>query len=150
MCLAHALPVMRHMCHLLGWSTAVVGRREPGTTAACVASHRRRAHPARGVGRFFEVVAQVPTRSLQARTLRRAPLWSVLIGLAAAAIAAGCGAPQRLSMEHPTDPTAVVLRVDSRGGLLPSSSRAAMLPFFSLYGDGRLLYSASPAVAVMI
>ena len=49
---------------------------------------------------------------------------------------------------HPTGATDIVLRYDSAGGFVPPEFLAARVPFFTLYGDGTIVFvqtSAAPS-----
>jgi hypothetical protein len=46
---------------------------------------------------------------------------------------------------HPTGATDIVLRYDSAGGFVPPEFLAARVPFFTLYGDGRIVFVQSSA-----
>jgi len=48
---------------------------------------------------------------------------------------------------HPTGAHQVVLRYDSAGGFVPPEFLAARVPFFTLYGDGRIVFVQSSAPA---
>ncbi len=73
--------------------------------------------------------------------------------LAVAAALAGCSAgagppePSPGRIDHPTGPHDLVLRISTRGGLLPPDARLTELPVLSLYGDGRLI-TQGPQVAI--
>lgn len=43
-------------------------------------------------------------------------------------------------VDHPTDPTAVVLRMESGGGLVPFGFLVTQAPVFTLYGDNTVIY----------
>lgn len=43
-------------------------------------------------------------------------------------------------MGHPTDPTAIVLRMEEGGGFVMVEFAAAQAPIFTLYGDGTVIY----------
>ncbi|HTK45073.1 MAG TPA: hypothetical protein VL749_06960 [Patescibacteria group bacterium] len=54
-------------------------------------------------------------------------------------------------IEHPTGATAIVLRVESSGGLVPVEFLATSAPSFTLYGDGTVVFrddQATPPDAV--
>jgi len=46
---------------------------------------------------------------------------------------------------HPTGAKDIVLRYDSAGGFVPPEFLAARVPFFTLYGDGRIVFVRSNA-----
>jgi hypothetical protein len=48
-------------------------------------------------------------------------------------------------LAHPTGADQLVLRFDEAGGFVPPEFLAARLPYFSLYGDGRVVYVRSSA-----
>ena len=52
------------------------------------------------------------------------------------------------AIEHPTGEREVVLRFDEGGGFVPPSYFATQVPYFSLYGDGTVIYrpAAEPAL----
>jgi hypothetical protein len=77
---------------------------------------------------------------------------SPLALIASTALVAGCtvagGTPEVTPLPSPArsfvidpSPSALVLRVDTGGGLVPASYRLDHLPEFSLYGDGRIVVS---------
>lgn len=91
------------------------------------------------------------------RATRRFPEWLGASLLAAATILAACGgrspslAPTSPSpsspsptsgdaIAHPTGPTDVILREEVGGGFVPIWFFATQAPFFSLYGDGTVIY----------
>jgi hypothetical protein len=100
---------------------------------------------------------QVPTRR-QARRSIPVPV----LALAMAAFVAGCGTaaspsltPTRTTgatpgpaatptgspaIDHPTGPHTVILRLDEGGGFVPPSYLATVVPYFTLYGDGTVIY----------
>lgn len=43
-------------------------------------------------------------------------------------------------VEHPTDPTAIVLRINEIGGFVPPTFTAVMAPRFTLYGDNTVIF----------
>jgi len=50
-------------------------------------------------------------------------------------------------LAHPTGATEIVLRFDEAGGFVPMEWMAAHVPYFTLYGDGRVVFvSTSPIV----
>jgi hypothetical protein len=50
------------------------------------------------------------------------------------------------AIEHPTEPDAVLLRMEQTGGFVPMEFNATRLPAFTLYGDGTVIYQgAAPA-----
>lgn len=55
--------------------------------------------------------------------------------------------PTVQGIAHPTGADQIVLRYDSAGGFVPPEFLAARVPFFTLYGDGRIVFvqtSATP------
>ena len=48
---------------------------------------------------------------------------------------------------HPIGPTDVVLRFDEAGGFVPVEFLAAHVPYFTLYGDGTVVFVQAPAAA---
>jgi hypothetical protein len=48
-------------------------------------------------------------------------------------------------IEHPTGATDVVLRFDEGGGFVPVEFNAAHLPYFTLYGDGTVVFQQTSA-----
>jgi len=46
---------------------------------------------------------------------------------------------------HPTGPTEIVLRYEDVGGFTPPEWQAARLPYFTLYGDGRVVFQQTTA-----
>lgn len=73
-------------------------------------------------------------------TLRRflpALILAVLLGTACGRLAAD--GPRSDSIDHGTGPNDLVLRVHSGGGFVPIDYSLREIPFFSLYGDGKLV-----------
>ncbi len=67
-----------------------------------------------------------------------------VIGLIALALTIACGGagavmPTPTPIPYPTDPEALVLRIETSGGLLPPFALLTALPEFSLYGDGTIV-----------
>ncbi len=101
------------------------------------------------------------------RTLLPAALLLVAIGAAACSGAAGpisspaataavtpdassaaSPSPSVQGLAHPTGADQIVLRYDSAGGFVPPEFLAARVPYFTLYGDGRIVFvqtSAAPS-----
>jgi hypothetical protein len=49
-------------------------------------------------------------------------------------------------LDHPTEATEIVLRMEQTGGFVPQEFNATRLPAFTLYGDGTVIYApAAPA-----
>src|SRR5262245_29623783 len=48
--------------------------------------------------------------------------------------------PVITGLAHPTGSKDIVLRYDSAGGFVPPEFLAAKVPFFTLYGDGRVVF----------
>src|SRR4051812_2012152 len=53
--------------------------------------------------------------------------------------------PAIAGIAHPTGAKDIVLRFDSSGGFVPPEFLAARVPFFTLYGDGRIVFVRSSA-----
>jgi hypothetical protein len=74
------------------------------------------------------------------------PAW--ILGLAGSLVACTVGHPAPTStaeateVDRPTEAGELVLRVESRGGLLPPLERERQLPIISIYGDGLVLVPA--------
>lgn len=96
-------------------------------------------------------------RSRSGTAARRSPRWLGAALLAAATILAACGGPSPSltptspsssspsptsgdAIAHPTGPTDVILREEVGGGFVPMWFFATQAPFFSLYGDGTVIY----------
>jgi hypothetical protein len=82
-----------------------------------------------------------------------------LLGLVVVAVVAACGAaggsPTSATpsatpdgITHPTGATEVVLRFDEAGGFVPVEFFAAHVPYFTLYGDGTVVFVSSAQAAV--
>jgi hypothetical protein len=52
--------------------------------------------------------------------------------------------PTTGAISHPTEPDAVVLRMEQVGGFVPMEYNAVRLPQFTLYGDGTVIYQGPP------
>jgi hypothetical protein len=63
----------------------------------------------------------------------------------AAATPAATPTPVIQGIAHPTGASDVVLRYDSAGGFVPPEFLAARVPFFSLYGDGTIVFVQTSA-----
>jgi hypothetical protein len=77
-------------------------------------------------------------------------LTAIAIATAACADAApgpGDGPGDGPTVAYPTDPEAVVLRIDHEGGFVPMQYRFTSIPMFALYGDGTLI---QPGAQIMI
>jgi hypothetical protein len=67
---------------------------------------------------------------------------ALVLALAAAACAnaaSPAGGDTTARIAHPTDPNALLLRVDTSGGFVAPSVLQGHVPTFSLYGDGRVV-----------
>lgn len=64
---------------------------------------------------------------------------SVLAAACAGARASGTGTPPGGAISHPTGPTDLILRVETRGGLLGPEAAVQIPPSFSLFGDGTVV-----------
>jgi hypothetical protein len=69
------------------------------------------------------------------------------------ALAQSDATPMAGAIEHPTEPDELILRVEYVGGFVPVAYTISSLPLFSLYGDGRAIFTGpmidifpSPAV----
>jgi hypothetical protein len=54
-------------------------------------------------------------------------------------------APAIQGIAHPTGEKDIVLRYDSAGGFVPAEFLAARVPYFTLYGDGRIVFVQTSA-----
>jgi hypothetical protein len=78
------------------------------------------------------------------------PVRRTVATIAVALIAAGCanatsagsGGSGR-SISYPTDPNALVLRIDTSGGFVAPSFVEGQIPGFSLFGDGRVIMTGA-------
>jgi hypothetical protein len=61
---------------------------------------------------------------------------------ASMALASACGQPASTPIERPTGAGELVLRVETRGGLLPPLERQRQIPAISIYGDGLVIVPA--------
>src|SRR6478672_629636 len=71
----------------------------------------------------------------------------VLNGGCAARSGTGPATTATAEVAVPAGPTALVLRVTDLPGLLPPGGLAAVLPAYSLFGDGRLIVASAPVTA---
>jgi hypothetical protein len=79
---------------------------------------------------------------------RTQPVRAVLATVAAcvgAVMVAGCGPESPPVTMPPSEPTALVLRLEQAGGLVPPG--LPRVPQFSLYGDGRVVTTAAPGTS---
>jgi len=80
---------------------------------------------------------------------------SIVVQLAALALAvAACGSPPAATtsptpegITHATGSTDIVLRFDEAGGFVPVEFFAAHVPYFTLYGDGRVVFVSMAAAS---
>ena len=47
---------------------------------------------------------------------------------------------------HPTGPREIILRLDEAGGFVPVEWMAAHVPYFTLYGDGRVVFVSTSSI----
>jgi len=47
---------------------------------------------------------------------------------------------------HPTGPREIILRLDETGGFVPVEWMAAHVPYFTLYGDGRVVFVSTSSI----
>jgi hypothetical protein len=75
--------------------------------------------------------------------------WAMLVLLAVAACSAGSSttpsssssdSPDADAIDHPTGATDVILRYEEGGGFVMPTFAATMVPHFTLYGDGTIVY----------
>lgn len=55
--------------------------------------------------------------------------------------------PSIEGLSHPTDPDEIILRFDESGGFVPAEWLAAHVPYFTLYGDGTVVFVRTSAMA---
>lgn len=72
--------------------------------------------------------------------MRSILITTVLTAILAASCADPSGTPDpRAGIDHPTDPTQVVLRLSDEGGFVPIGWTLTSYPRFTLYGDGTVI-----------
>jgi hypothetical protein len=77
------------------------------------------------------------------------PVRRTVAAIAVALIAAACANATSTSVgsggdiSYPTDPNAIVLRIDTSGGFIAPSFGEGRIPGFSLFGDGRVIMTGA-------